>query len=75
MVGDHGGLPDQCRDVLLRPLMQDIFDKAETSSWKTPSFALPLMERLRADRPKFGTSVLCLSPMHELAWQMENFVN
>ena len=68
-------IPTPIQAAAIPPLLdgRDLLGCAQTGTGKTAAFALPILQRLAADRrpaPKKGSRVLVLAPTRELALQI-----
>jgi ATP-dependent RNA helicase RhlE len=68
-------IPTPIQAAAIPPLLEgrDLLGCAQTGTGKTAAFALPILQRLAADRrpaPKRGARVLVLAPTRELALQI-----
>jgi ATP-dependent RNA helicase RhlE len=70
-------IPTPIQAAAIPPLLEgrDLLGCAQTGTGKTAAFALPILQRLAADRrvaPKRGARVLVLAPTRELALQISD---
>ena len=68
-------IPSPIQEKAIKPILDghDLLGIAQTGTGKTAAFALPILQRLAADRrppPRKGCRVLVLSPTRELATQI-----
>ena len=68
-------VPTPIQGMAIQPILQakDLLGIAQTGTGKTAAFALPIMQRLAADKkqaPRKGCRVLVLSPTRELSTQI-----
>ncbi|HZS21361.1 MAG TPA: DEAD/DEAH box helicase, partial [Pseudonocardiaceae bacterium] len=64
--------PTAIQHAAIPPLLQgrDLLGQAATGTGKTAAFALPVLQRMSADRPGEGPVALVLVPTRELAVQV-----
>ena len=72
---ENYSIPTPIQAAAIPPLLdgRDLLGCAQTGTGKTAAFALPILQRLAADRrpaPKKGARVLVLAPTRELALQI-----